>query len=70
MRYAICTLQAAQDNLDSIVSKDVESLRKSVDGSLCIVKFEGARPSFLNGHDVYDLQSIHEILMTEGWSHE
>ena len=70
MRYAILNISEI-NNIDFTKVKQVNanSVRKSLDGSKFIVKFENDTPDFLNDVTLYTNQEIIEILwnIDNGW---
>lgn len=52
----------------SVVMSSDETCRKSLDGTLVVVKWEGALPAPLSGSVVYDHAEILEMLSTPAWS--
>tara|TARA_R100001163_G_C4918316_1_gene99605 strand:+ start:67 stop:300 length:234 start_codon:yes stop_codon:yes gene_type:complete len=70
MRYAILNISEI-NNIDFTKVKQVNanSVRKSLDGSKFIVKFESDTPDFLNDVTLYTNQEIIEILwnIDNGW---
>jgi hypothetical protein len=70
MKYAILNISEI-NNIDFTKVKQVNanSVRKSLDGSKFIVKFENDTPDFLNDVTLYTNQEIIEILwnIDNGW---
>ena len=70
MKYAILNISEI-NNIDFTKVKQVNanSVRKSLDGSKFIVKFESNTPDFLNDVTLYTNQEIIEILwnIDNGW---
>ena len=70
MKYAILNISEI-NNIDFTKVKQVNanSVRKSLDGSKFIVKFESDTPDFLNDVMLYTNQEIIEILwnIDNGW---
>ena len=70
MKYAILNISEI-NNIDFTKVKQVNanSVRKSLDGSKFIVKFESDTPDFLNDVTLYTNQEIIEILwnIDNGW---
>ena len=48
--------------------EDDATCRKSLDGSLVVVKWEGPVPSILSGSTVYNHPDILAIMATPAWS--
>ena len=57
-------------DFSQIVEDSVETVRKSVDGTLFIAKFEGDTPSFLDGLDQYTHEEILAIVHTAAWTEQ
>tara|TARA_B110000263_G_C15144692_1_gene434964 strand:- start:33 stop:278 length:246 start_codon:yes stop_codon:yes gene_type:complete len=57
-------------DFSQIVEDSVATVRKSVDGTLFIAKFEGETPSFLDGLDQYTHEEILAIVHTAAWTPE
>ena len=70
MKYAILnTSDIGTVDFSKVKQTDAISVRKTLDGSKFIVKFEGDTPDFLNGVTLYTNQEIIEILcdIDNGW---
>ena len=70
MKYAILnTSDINTVDFSKVKQTDANSVRKTLDGSKFIVKFEGDTPDFLNGVTLYTNQEIIEILcdIDNGW---
>ena len=70
MKYAILnTSDIGTVDFSKVKQTDANSVRKTLDGSKFIVKFEGDTPDFLNGVTLYTNQEIIEILcdIDNGW---
>ena len=57
-------------DFSQIVEDSPETVRKSVDGTLFIAKFEGDTPTFLDGLDQYTHEEILAIVNTAAWTPE
>jgi hypothetical protein len=57
-------------DFSQIVEDSAATVRKSVDGTLFIAKFEGDTPSFLDGLDQYTHEEILAIVNTAAWTPE
>ena len=55
-------------DFSQIVEDSPETVRKSVDGTLFIAKFEGDTPTFLDGLDQYTHEEILAIVNTAAWT--
>jgi hypothetical protein len=55
-------------DFSQIVEDSAETVRKSVDGTLFIAKFEGDTPTFLDGLDQYTHEEILAIVNTAAWT--
>jgi hypothetical protein len=55
-------------DFDQVLETSAETLRYSVDGSQTFVKYDGSKPSFLEGKDTYTHSQILEILAGEEWT--
>ena len=70
MKYAILnTSDINTVDFSKVKQTDANSVRKTLDGSKFMVKFEGDTPDFLNGVTLYTNQEIIEILcdIDNGW---
>ena len=73
MKYAILnTSDINTVDFSKVKQTDANSVRKTLDGSKFIVKFEGDTPDFLDGVTLYTNQEIIEILcdIDNGWQLE
>ena len=73
MKYAILnTSDINTVDFSKVKQTDVNSVRKTLDGSKFIVKFEGDTPDFLEGVTLYTNQEIIEIFwnIDNGWQLE
>lgn len=57
-------------DFSQIVEDSPATVRKSVDGTLFIAKFEGDTPTFLDGLDQYTHEEILAIVNTSAWTPE
>ena len=57
-------------DFSQIVEDSVATVRKSVDGTLFIAKFDGDTPTFLDGLDQYTHEEILAIVRTDAWTPE
>lgn len=55
-------------DFDQVFETSAETLRFSNDGSQTFVKYDGSKPSFLDGKDTYTHAQILEILNGEDWT--
>lgn len=55
-------------DFSQIVEDSPATVRKSVDGTLFIAKFEGDTPTFLDGLDQYTHEEILAIVNTAAWT--
>ena len=70
MKYAILnTSDINTVDFSKVKQTDANSVRKTLDGSKFMVKFEGDTPDFLNGVKLYTNQEIIEIFwnIDNGW---
>ena len=70
MKYAILnTSDINTVDFSKVKQTDANSVRKTLDGSKFMVKFEGDTPSFLDGVTLYTNQEIIEIIwnIDNGW---
>ena len=73
MKYAILnTSDINTVDFSKVKQTDANSVRKTLDGSKFIVKFEGDTPDFLEGVTLYTNQEIIEIFwnIDNGWQLE
>ena len=73
MKYAILnTSDINTVDFSKVKQTDANSVRKTLDGSKFIVKFEGDTPDFLDGVTLYTNQEIIEIFwnIDNGWQLE
>ena len=73
MKYAILnTSDINTVDFSKVKQTDANSVRKTLDGSKFIVKFEGDTPDFLDGVTLYTNQQMLEILwnIENGWQLE
>ena len=55
-------------DFDQVLETSAETLRFSNDGSQTFVKYDGSKPSFLDGKETYTHSQILEILAGEDWT--
>ena len=70
MKYAILnTIDINTVDFSKVKQVDANSVRKTLDGSKFMVKFEGDTPSFLDGVTLYTNQEMIEIFwnIDNGW---
>ena len=70
MKYAILnTSDIGTVDFSKVKQTDANSVRKTLDGSKFMVKFEGDTPNFLDGVTLYTNQEIIEIFwnIDNGW---
>ena len=70
MKYAILnTSDINTVDFSKVKQTDANSVRKTLDGSKFVVKFEGDTPDFLNGITLYTNQEMIEIFwnIDNGW---
>ncbi len=73
MKYAILnTSDINTVDFSKVKQTDANSVRKNLDGTKFIVKFEGDTPDFLEGVTLYTNQQMLEILwnIDNGWQLE
>ena len=56
--------------IDSAIQSSMDTLRKTLDGSKAILKFEGNTPSCFDGLTTYNLSEILEELAKSDWTKE
>jgi hypothetical protein len=67
-KYVIInTSEVSGIDFNQVIEESADNLRRSVDGSKAIVKFEGGTPSFLVGETQYTWSEIMDILNTSEW---
>ena len=74
-KWVIITLaDYTEDELNILVSKalqtSIDTLRKSIDGSKAILKWDGDTPSVFNGMTTYSHSEILTELATSTWHSE
>ena len=73
MKYAILnTSDIGTVDFSKVKQTDASSVRKTLDGSKFMVKFEGDTPDFLDGITLYTNEEIIEIFwnLNNGWQTE
>ena len=71
MNYVIYDMsKAANIDFSKIIENSVDTLRLSIDESLTVLKYEGRKPSFLNGLQKYTHSEILSIMKTPEWNKE
>jgi hypothetical protein len=71
MNYVIYDMNnVANIDFSKVIEDSVDTLRLSVDESLTVLKYEGRKPSFLNGLQKYTHSEILAIMRTSEWSKE
>jgi len=73
MKYAILnTSDIGNVDFSKVKQTDADSVRKNLDGSKFIVKFEGNTPDFLDGVTIYTNQEMLAIIWnpSTGWQVE
>tara|TARA_R100001086_G_scaffold227903_1_gene147197 strand:- start:982 stop:1200 length:219 start_codon:yes stop_codon:yes gene_type:complete len=58
------------DLIDFALVKETskETIRKSLDGTKCVLKFDGQTPAFLEGIQQYNYEEILEIMYSPEWT--
>ena len=71
MIYVIYNMSEV-DKIDfSLVEQtSIETLRISIDGTLTVLKFQGDKPSFLEGVKQYNHSEIYAIMRTPEWTEQ
>lgn len=64
------TTELSSVDFNQVAEINVESCRKSVDGTKTFVKFQGETPSFLTGQPQYTHEEMLSILDGPGWAAE
>ena len=71
MKYVIILAEEVSSvDFNQVLETSVETLRYSLDNTQALVKFEGETPSFLTGKQLYDYESIMDILNSPTWTEE
>ena len=73
LKYAILnTSDISTVDFTKVKQADANSVRKSLDGSKFIVKFEGDTPDFLDGITIYTNEEILAVIWnpSNGWQTE
>jgi|TARA_A100001515_G_scaffold137868_1_gene130931 hypothetical protein len=73
LKYAILnTSDIGTVDFTKVKQADANSVRKSLDGSKFIIKFEGATPDFLDGVTLYTNEEILAVIWnpSNGWQTE
>ena len=55
-------------DFDQVFETSKKTLRYSLDGSQTFVKYDGSKPTFLDGKETYTHSEILEILAGEEWT--
>jgi len=68
-KYVIAdTSEVSGFNFDQLVDIDESYIRKSLDGSKILARYEGTQPSFLSGKTEYTHSEILAILSGDEWT--
>ena len=68
-KYVIAdTSEVSGFNFDQLVDIDESYIRKSLDGSKILARYEGTQPSFLSGKTEYTHSEILAILTGDEWT--
>jgi len=68
-KYVIAdTSEVSGFNFDQLVDIDESYIRKSLDGSKILARYEGTQPSFLSGKTEYTHSEILAILAGNEWT--
>ena len=71
MKYVIILAEEVSSvDFNQVLETSVETLRYSLDNTQALVKFESETPSFLAGKQLYDYESIMDILNSPTWAEE
>jgi len=62
------TSEVSGFNFDQLVDIDESYIRKSLDGSKILARYEGTQPSFLSGKTEYTHSEILAILSGDEWT--
>lgn len=69
MKYVIMPAGELEDvDFSEVGENSPDTLRYSLDNSLFLLKYEGAKPRFLYGKETYTHSEILAILATSVWS--
>lgn len=55
-------------NFDQVLQTSADTLRRSIDGTKALLKYEGSQPTFLSGKPEYTHAQILEILSGDEWT--
>ena len=64
----INTLEIEEIDFNAVLQDSPETLRRSVDGTQALVKFEGETPSFLDGEPQLGHQETLSLMATPQWT--
>jgi hypothetical protein len=68
MNYVIINSpEVASVDFDQVLNTNADMLRRSLDGSQALLKYEGTQPSFLLGKTEYSDEEIKVILSGPEW---
>jgi hypothetical protein len=68
MNYVIInSSEVASVDFDQVLNTNADMLRRSLDGSQALLKYEGTQPSFLLGKTEYSDEEIKVILSGPEW---
>ena len=55
-------------DFDQVKETSKQTIRKSLDGTKCVLKFEGETPAFLEGLQQYNYEEILAIMYSSEWT--
>jgi hypothetical protein len=71
MIYTILTSEELSIvDFNQVLETSADTLRYSLDGSKFLIKFQGNTPSFLEGKQQYNYESIIQILNSSEWAEQ
>jgi len=57
-----------QEKIDACIQTSADTLRKTVDGAYCILKFEGDTPPSLVPYPLFDESTIYAEIQSAEWN--
>jgi len=60
--------EITEEMIESAIQTSVATLRKSLDETLAILKYNGSEPACFNNYTKYNHEEILEILSTSDWT--
>ena len=59
--------EITQEMVDSAIQTSFETIRKSIDGTLSVLKYGGDHPACFNGCSTYSHEGAYELMKTQEW---